>query len=424
MTPISRADVEARDAADPLRRFRDRFALPPGVVYLDGNSLGALPVTTADRLDRLVRREWGDGLIRGWLDHGWIDRPPALGGRIARLIGAEPDEVLVAETTAINLFKVLAAALDLNPGRATVLSDRQNFPTDLYMAQGLAVLLGDRCRLSLVDEDGVVDAIDADTAVGMLTEVNYRTGRRHDMAQVTRAAHNNGALVIWDLAHSAGAIPVDFNRPLGLDGRRGDGQGADFAVGCGYKYLNGGPGAPAFLFVARRWQDRVRPVLSGWLGHEAPFDFAPDYRPAPGIRRMTCSTPSVLATAALDCGVELMLEADAAALREKSIALGDLMIALVERDCGSFGFALAGPRDGRLRGSQVSFAHDHGYAIMQALIERGVIGDFRAPDLIRFGFAPLYNGYADIWDAVATLRAVMDSRAWDRPDLKVRAAVT
>ncbi|NNG04007.1 MAG: kynureninase [Inquilinus sp.] len=422
--PMTRADCEALDTADPLRSFRDRFDLPDGVIYLDGNSLGALPKATAPRLAEMVGGEWGGELIRGWLSRGWMAAPRAVGAKIARLVGAEADEVLVADTTAINLFKLLAAAIELNPGRTTVLSDTGNFPTDLYMVQGLGTLLGDRCRLRVVEPEAVEAAIDDDTAIVMLTEIDYRTGRRHDMARGTRAAHAKGALTIWDLAHSAGAIPVDLNRPLDLDGGRLDGPGADFAVGCGYKYLNGGPGAPAFLYVARRWQDKVRPALSGWLGHAEPFAFDLDYRPAPGIDRMICSTPSVLAVAALDCGVELMAEADAAARHAKSRALGDLFVGLVERDCAAHGFTLASPRNSTQRGSQVSFAHPQGYSIMQALIARGVIGDFRAPDLIRFGFAPLYNGHADVWDAVATLRAVMETAAWDRPEWRTRAAVT
>ena len=422
--PTSRADCEARDTADTLESFRGRFDLPPGVVYLDGNSLGALPKATVPRLAEVAGEEWGGDLIRGWLSRGWMAAPRKVGAKIARLIGAEDDEVLVVDTTAINLFKVLAAALDLNPGRTTVLSDSGNFPTDLYMVQGLGGLIGDRCRLRVVAPEAVEAAIDDDTAVVMLTEVDYRTGRRHDMARITAAARAKGALTIWDLAHSAGAIPVDVNRPFDLDGGRLDGPGADFAVGCGYKYLNGGPGAPAFVYVARRWQDRVRPVLSGWLGHAEPFAFDLDYRPAPGIDRMVCSTPSVLAVAALDCGVSLMLEADADARHAKSRALSDLFVGLVERDCAGHGFELASPRDAGRRGSQVSFSHLQGYSIMQALIARGVIGDFRAPDLIRFGFAPLYNSHADVWDAAAALREVMETAAWDRPEWRTRAAVT
>lgn len=422
--PLTRAALEARDAADPLRAFRGRFELPEGVIYLDGNSLGALPKATPERMHQVLTEEWGGELIRGWLSRDWIGAPHKVGAKIARLIGAEADEVLVADTTAINLFKLLAAALEMTPGRPTVLSDRQNFPTDLYMVQGLTALIGHRCRLRLVDHDEIADAIDSRTGVVMLTEVDYRTGRRHDMARITELAHETGALVIWDLAHSAGAIPVDLNRPLALDGSRLDGQGADFALGCGYKYLNGGPGAPAFLYIARRWQDIAMPVLSGWLGHAEPFAFDLDYRPAPDLRRMICSTPPVLAIAALDCGVDMLLEADADARHGKSAALSDLFIALVEQECGDHGFALAAPREAALRGSQVSFAHSEGYAIMRALIDRGVIGDFRAPDLIRFGFAPLYNTYAEIWDAVAILREIMETAAWDRPDYRARAAVT
>jgi kynureninase len=404
---------EALDAADPLARFRERFALPDGVIYLDGNSLGALPKTALDRTAEVVGREWGESLIRGWTAHRWIDLPRIVGDKIGRLTGAEPGEVLVADSTSVNLFKLMAAALRLRPERRVILSERSNFPTDLYIAEGLIELLGGRHELRLADGTDIEDAIDDDTALVSLTHVNYRTGALHAMAAITARAHRAGALVLWDLAHSAGAVPVDLN-----------GAGADFAVGCGYKYLNGGPGAPAFLFAARRHHAELRPALSGWMGHAAPFAFETGYRPAQGLERMLTGTPSVIGLAALEVGVDLMLEADGAALRAKSMTLGRLFAKLVERRCGRYGFRLASPADEASRGSQICFAHEHGYPIVQALIARGVIGDFRAPDILRFGFAPLYVGHADIWHAVDHLVTVMESREWDRPEFQTRASVT
>ncbi len=413
MSPVTRADLEALDARDPLTPFRERFDLPDGVIYLDGNSLGALPRPTAERVQQLVTREWGRDLIRSWNVHGWIDLPRRVGEKIARLIGAGPDEVIVCDSTSINLFKVLAAALRLRPERRTIVSDTGNFPTDLYMAQGLVELLGNRHRLRLVEEHEVLGALDEDVAVLMLTQVNYRTGYLHDMAAITKAAHERGALVIWDLAHSAGAVPVDVN-----------GCGVDFAVGCGYKYLNGGPGAPAFLFVAKKWQDHVRSPLWGWLGHADPFAFELAYRPAEGIGRFLCGTPPVLSMAALEVGVDLVLEADIEEVRRKSQALGEHFIALAEQELAPFGFEVASPRDPERRGSQVSLRHPEGYPIVQALIHRGIIGDFRAPDILRFGFAPLYVRYVDVWETVMALREIVETGAWDRPEFRRRAKVT
>ncbi len=413
MAALTRADLEARDAQDPLAPFRERFDLPEGVIYLDGNSLGALPKATVERIHALVTREWGQDLIRSWNLHGWIDLPQRVGDKIARLIGAESGEVIVCDSTSANLFKVLTAALRLCPGRHVILSDTGNFPTDLYMAQGLVDLLSHQYELRLVDERDVLDAIDEDVAVVMLTQVNYRTGYLHDMATITRAAHERGALVIWDLAHSAGALPVDLN-----------GCHVDFAVGCGYKYLNGGPGAPAFVFVARRWQEQALSPLWGWMGHAEPFALELEYRPADGVRRMLCGTPPILSMAALEVGVDMLLEADIQAVRRKSVALGQLFIQLAEQELAPFGFELASPRDPERRGSQVSLRHPEGYPIVQALISRGIIGDFRAPDILRFGFAPLYVRYVDVWDTVAALRNIMETGAWDRPAFRVRGKVT
>ena len=408
-----RDELAALDAADPLAPFRTRFALPDGVIYLDGNSLGPLPRATAARVAEVIEAEWGRSLIGGWIRHGWMAAPRRVGDKIARLIGAAPGEVIVADSTSVNLFKALAAALELRPGRRTILTQQGNFPTDRYVADGLARLLGEGRRVRAVPADGLVGALDADTAVLMLTHVDYRTGAMHDLAGLTAAAHRAGALVIWDLAHSAGAVPVDLAA-----------AGADLAVGCGYKYLNGGPGAPAFLHVAARHQDRLNPPIAGWLGHARPFDFAETYEPAPGIQRHLGGTPVVLGLAALEIGVDLMAEADPVALRAKSVALGQSFIALTEARCAGLGLALVSPRDPVRRGSQVGFAHPEGYAVMQALIARGVIGDFRAPDILRFGMTPLYLRHVDVWDAVEALRDVLATRAWDRPEYRTRAAVT
>jgi len=414
MTDPSREECLARDQSDPLAGHRDAFALPAKTIYLDGNSLGALPRATPARIERLARNEWGDDLITSWNRHGWIDLPLKVGAKIARLIGAQADEVAVADSTSINLFKVLYATLEMRPERQTILSERENFPTDLYTAEGLIKTLGNRHRLRLVTRGELPAAIDGDTAAVMLTHVDYRSGALHDLESLTAAAHDAGALTVWDLAHSAGAVPIDLNR-----------ANADFAVGCGYKYLNGGPGAPAFLYVARRHQESFAQPLTGWLGHAAPFAFETSYRPAAGIVRALCGTPPILSLAALEIGVDGVLAADPTALRAKSMALGDLFIAAVEGQGGdALGLALASPRDARQRGSQVSFRHSDGYAVMQALIARAVIGDFRVPDILRFGFAPLYIRYVDVWDAAAALIDVLKTRAWDRPDFKPRAAVT
>ncbi len=410
---MRREDFEALDRIDPLAPMRDRFLLPAGVVYLDGNSLGALPRSTPGRLSRVIEQEWGDDLIGSWNRHGWMDMPQRIGAKIARLIGADAGEVVVAESTSINLFKVLAAALKMRPGRRVIVSEAENFPTDLYAAEGLASLLEQGHTLRLVGANELAQALDDAAAVLLLTHVNFRTGSMHDMAALTKAAHAAGAIAIWDLAHSAGAMPVD------LEGAR-----ADFAIGCGYKYLNGGPGAPAFVYVAARHHGQALQPLYGWLGHAAPFEFAASYRPAAGIRQYVVGSPPILALAALEEGVDLLLQVDLAQLRAKSLALTEAFIALVEARCAGLGLALATPRASARRGSQVSFAHEHGYALMQALIARGVVGDFRAPDLIRFGFTPLYIRHVDVWDAAAILREVLVTGEWRRAEFQNRAAVT
>ena len=422
----TRPDCQALDAADPLAALREQFDLPDGVIYLDGNSLGALPRATAARLQHVVHAEWGRDLIRSWNSAGWIDLAQRVGNAISPLVGAGLNELIVGDSTSVNLYKVLSAAAAMvksesTPGRRLIVSERSNFPTDLYIADTVARAHG--FELVLVDAEELPTHLDERLAVLMLTHVNYRTGRMHDMAQVTRDAQAAGALVVWDLAHSAGAVPVDLNE-----------AGADFAVGCGYKYLNGGPGAPAFVWAharhtARMDREQMRQPLSGWLGHAAPFEFTPDYRPAVGIQRFVCGTPPVLSMAALDCGVAVFGLAEAlggmAALRKKSLALTALFIDLVEARSAGHGLALVTPRDAALRGSQVSFASsDGGYAVMQALIARGVIGDFRAPDILRFGFTPLYTRFVDVWDAASHLADVLEAGEWREARFNQRAAVT
>jgi kynureninase len=427
----TRDDALTLDAADALAPLRDEFVLPAGVIYLDGNSLGALPGRTAARVRETIEREWGQGLIRSWNDAGWIDLAQTIGDAVGGLVGARPGEVSVGDSTSVNLFKALSAAAALQRldahGRTTIVSERSNFPTDLYIAESVAAAAG--LKLRLVDAGDLAAHLDADLAVLMLTHVNYRSGRMHDMLETTRLAHAAGGLVVWDLAHSAGAVPVDLHA-----------VGADFAVGCGYKYLNGGPGAPAFVWAHPRHTQRMdreglRQPLSGWLGHAAPFDFAPSYRPAAGIGRFVCGTPPIVAMRALQCGLEVFSEARArggmAALRAKSMALTELFIERVERCCAGHSLELASPRQADERGSQVSFAHADGYPIMRALIERGVIGDFRSghaesgeANLLRFGFTPLYTRFVDAWDAAEVVADVLSSAVWREPRFSRRAAVT
>jgi len=437
---ISRDECARRDGADALAPLREQFMLPEGVIYVDGNSLGALPRATPARVAAAVQQEWGDGLIRSWNDAGWITLPQRVGDRIGALIGARPGETVAADSTSVNLFKALSAAARIvqadQPSRRVIVSERQNFPTDLYIAEGLCRDLG--WQLELLEPAAIVARLaegrGADVAILMLTQVNYRTGALHDMAAMTVLAHAAGALTVWDLAHSAGALPVDLN-----------GAGADFAIGCGYKFLNGGPGSPAFVWAHPRHSNRFWQPLSGWMGHAAPFTFQPGYQPAPGIARFLCGTPAVLSLTALECGVDTLHAAAAlggmTALREKSVALTELFIALVDERCASLGFALASPRDARSRGSQVSLTHSstdgasQGYAIMQALIARGVIGDFRAgtladahgpalPDILRFGFTPLYLRFVDVFDAVAHLAQVVASGEYREARFNKRSAVT
>lgn len=390
---------------------RDMFHLPEGMIYLDGNSLGPLPKSAAARMQDVMEREWGEMLITGWNRAGWMAQPGAVGDRIGRLIGAEPGHVMVGDTLSLKVYQALAAALPMRPGRRVILSDNGNFPSDLYMAEGLIGALDRDYELRVVDPEEIEVAITDEVAVLMLTQVDYRTGRLHDMNALTAKAHAAGVVTVWDLAHSAGALPVDLA-----------GAGADFAVGCTYKYLNGGPGAPAFIYVAPRHVEGTAPALSGWLGHAAPFEFEQRYRAGEGIARMRVGTPPVLAMAALEAALDAWDGMDMAALRTRSIELSERFIAAVEAACPAL--TLASPRDPQQRGSQVSFHFEHGYAAMQALIARGVIGDFRAPDIMRFGFTPLYLDEADIDRAAALLAEVLDQRLWDNPAYQTRAAVT
>ena len=390
---------------------RALFALPEGVIYLDGNSLGPLPRAAAEKVRASIEEEWGEMLITAWNRAGWMDKPRALGDRIGRLIGAEPGSVVLGDTLSIKVYQALASALDLRPDRKVILSDTGNFPSDLYMAEGLARTLGEGYALRTVAPEAVEEAIGPDIAVLMLTEVDYRTGRKHDMKHLIEKAHAAGALVVWDLAHSAGAIEVDL---AGAD--------ADFAVGCTYKYLNSGPGGPAFIYIAPRMADHVRPALSGWLGHEAPFAFDLHYRPGAGVERMRVGTPPILQMAALEASMDIWDRVEMTDIRARSIELTEAFIAGVEAACPTL--TLASPRDPQARGSQVSFRHAEGYAIMQALIARGVIGDFRAPDILRFGFTPLYTSMEDVTGAVAILKDIMDNALWDRAEYRTRAKVT
>ncbi len=387
------------------------FHLPAGMIYLDGNSLGPLPKSAAARVAQTVEREWGEMLITGWNKAGWMDKPMRVGDRIARLIGAEPGHVVMGDTLSIKVYQALASCLEMTPTRRVILSDTGNFPSDLYMAEGLIRTLGNGYTLKTFAPEDVLDAIDATVAVTMLTEVDYRTGRKHDMAAITARAHKHGALTIWDLAHSAGAFQVHLAQCH-----------ADFAVGCTYKYLNSGPGGPAFIYVAPRHADTARPALSGWQGHTAPFAFDLDYRPATGAERMRVGTPPILQLAALEASLDIWDNVDMAALRHASLAISDQFIKGVEAACPAL--TLATPRDHAQRGSQVSFRHPQGYAIMQAMIARGVIGDFRAPDIIRCGFTPLFIDANDVAKAVEILADIMQNSLWDRPEYKTRAKVT
>jgi kynureninase len=412
---ITRNDCQARDLDDQLAPLRDEFDLPDGVIYLDGNSLGARPKAALARAQAVIAEEWGVDLIRSWNKAGWFDLPARLGNKLAPLVGAAPDELVITDSTSINLFKILAAALRIQAHdpetaqRRVIVTERSNFPTDIYIAQGLTSWLERGYTLHLVDSvEELATAINHDTALVMLTHVNYRTGHQHDMRALTEHAHANKALIVWDLAHSAGSVPVDLNR-----------DNADFAVGCTYKYLNGGPGSPAFAWVATRHHAHFQQPLSGWWGHAAPFEMQPHFRPTTGIRQALCGTQPIVSLAMVECGLDIFAKTTTGAIRAKSLALTDLFIALVQAKCASHPLTLVTPQEHSRRGSQVSIAHPHGYAIMQALIARGVIGDYREPEIMRFGFTPLYTRFVDVWDAVAILQEILDKQQYNLSEQRV-----
>ena len=404
------ADAEALDVGDPLALARERFRLPPGVIYLDGNSLGALPAATPARLAEVVEGEWGGDLIASWTTHDWVDAPRRVAAGLAPIVGADADELIIADSTSVNLFKLLAAAMRARPGRPVLLTEEGNFPTDLYVAEGLARLVPG-VTVKAVPRADIAVSLDQEVAALFLTHVDYKSGARHDIKRLNAAAHAAGALSVWDLSHSAGAVALDIAA-----------DGCDLALGCGYKYLNGGPGAPAFLFVAKALQPDLDNVVSGWFGHAAPFDFAGNYAPAAGNGRFLTGTPPILALAALEAGIATFDGIAMAELEAKSRRLSALFVAKVEARCPAL--TLASPRDPAERGSHVVFAHRHGHAVMQALIERGVVGDFRAPDLLRFGFAPLYTRFADVWRAADILAEILDAGTWDQPRFHQRKRVT
>jgi kynureninase len=405
VTPITRAHFERLDETDELGALREEFVLPDGLIYLCGNSLGALPRAASERVRTTVEAEWGQGLVGSWNTAGWFDKPVAVGDRLARLVGAGAGEVLAADSTSINLFKVLSAALALRPERKTVVAEAGSFPTDLYLLAGVTELLGGY-EHRLVEDD-LEAAIDGRVAVALINHVDYRTGRLRDMAALTALAHRHGVLVVWDLCHSAGALPVHLNACE-----------ADFAVGCTYKYLNAGPGAPAFTYVAKRHQERARQPLTGWMGHASPFTFDLEYTPSEGIRRFSAGTPPIVAYTPLEASLDIWDRVNLADVRAKSVKLTDLFIELTAD------LDVVAPADSALRGSQVSLRHNESYAVMRALIDRGVVGDFRAPDMMRFGFTPLYTRYTDVWDAVEILREILASESWRDPKYAVRTKVT
>ncbi len=408
---IERTEIAALDETDPLRSSADAFYIPEGMIYLDGNSLGAMPRAVVDRMQAVVNGEWGKQLIHSWNDNNWFQLPSIIGDKIARLIGAGFGEVIVSDCVSVNLFKLVVAALKIQQGRRKIVTERGNFPTDLYVLQGIASMFDEQVKVVAVERSQLLQAIDDDTAIVVLTHVHYKTSEVFDMEAITRHAHNKGALMLWDLCHTAGAMPVKLAE---LD--------VDMAVGCGYKYLNGGPGAPAFLYIAKALQTQIHQPLSGWWGHATPFAFSDDYTPAADIRRAQSGTQSVLALAALEVGIDTALSADMSLVRDKSKKLGRLFIDLVQNSCPKL--SIASPLDDDRRGSHVSIRHEQGYAISRALNDQGVVVDFRAPDIVRFGIAPLYISYMDIWNTVEMLAKILHTKAWDKEEYRQKSMVT
>ena len=397
----TREELEELDKQDPLKNFRDEFTIPEGILYFDGNSLGALPKATPARIREVVAEEWGNKLVTSWNSAGWFSLPETIGNKIAQLIGADDGEVVCVDGTGLNIYKLHSVALKMRPERKVILMEGSNFPTDAYITQGLVEQLGKGHEIRFVEKDELLDAITEDVALVSLTQVHYKMGHLLDMKAITRKAHDVGALVMWDLCHSAGALPVALNQ-----------CDVDFAVGCTYKFLNGGPGAPAYLFVAKRHQGGATQPLTGWWSHQHPFAFERDYRPKEDIGQYLSGTQPILSLAPVEVGVDMLLRADMEAIRQKSLALGDTFIRLVQEHLAGYDFTLASPLDAAERGSQVSLQSQHGYPIMQALIEAGVIGDFRAPDVMRFGLTPLYTRYTDLWGEDMKLKTIMDNDTW------------
>ncbi|HEU4539820.1 MAG TPA: kynureninase [Jiangellaceae bacterium] len=408
---MTRDDAMARDLADPVAQLRHRFDLPDGLIYLDGNSLGPPPVGVLKRITAVVADEWGTGLIGSWNAHDWIGLPARVGAKIARLIGAAEDSVVAGDSTSVQLFKLLVAASRLRPDRRVIVTESSIFPTDSYIAASVARLIG--AEIHWCGPSDVEASLDDGVAALVLTHIDYRSGWMHDAAAVTAAAHSVGALACWDLCHSAGVVPVNLAE-----------WDADFAVGCGYKYLNGGPGAPAFAYVHPRWHDSLDQPLSGWLGHADPFAFEQSYRPAPGIRRVQTGTPDVLSMSALDAALDAFDDVSMTELRAKSLALTDYFIALADERLAPFGVTVEAPREHNRRGSQVCLRHPEAYGLVQALLARGVVSDFRTPDVARFGFAPLYVKFVDIWDAVDAAASVLANGEFSRPEYGTRRFVT
>ena len=413
MADLRYEDFQTFDEGDPLSHVRERFDLPSNTLYFTGNSLGALPKTLPFRLQRLVRQEWGQNLIRSWLQNDWYQLPQTVGNKLAKLIGANQGEVIACDSTSVNLYKLVVAALELRPDRSKIITTSDNFPTALYILQTLVETLDRNIVLEILEPDEIPEAVDEDTALLTLTHVDYKTGSLYDMGEVTRRTQENGALILWDLSHSCGAMPLNL-----------DACNVDLAVGCSYKYLNAGPGAPAFLFIRNDLQEQVRQPLTGWMGHTDPFAMSEQYVPGPGIRRMLCGTHPVLGLACLDEALNIFADVDMLDVLEKSRKMGDLFIRLMEERCSHHGFSLGSPSANDRRGSQVCFKHQHAYSIVQALIERNVICDFRAPDVVRFGLATLYLRYVDIWEAMATISTVLEEQTWRQDKFNQLAAVT
>jgi kynureninase len=410
---MTREDFLALDADDPLAHFADEFYLPEGIIYLDGNSLGAMPKAAKARALEVIGQEWGEDLIKSWNKAGWFNLVEKLGNKTAKLIGADEGEVIYADATGLNVYKLVAAALDMRPDRKIIVMEGSNFPTNNYMVQGLIKQLGRGHEIRFAEDGEILDAIDDDVAAICITHVHYKTGHLHDIAAITKKAHDCGAIAIWDLCHSAGALPVDLN-----------GANVDMAVGCTYKYLNGGPGSQSFMFVAKRHHGIALQPLTGWWGHDVPFGFERDYRPRKDIRQFSTGTEPITSLAISEVGLDIFLRADMNEIRKKSLKLCDLFIDLIEERLGDYGFNLVTPREHNRRGSQVSVSSKNGFPIMQALIDAGVIGDFRAPDIMRFGFTPLYVSYVDVWDAVDRWKNIMNTEIWKRAEFNQKGAVT